>query len=234
MYREMYQTQHAPQSKTDQTSFARTEEILRLAKKGARRHSFHFGGGAALVLIVLIIISLLCFAALCVISARADAKLTDRYEEEVSSYYRARNLGTEFIAQTTADLQELYADAMDTSSTDSAAAAAGSDSSDAAGKIAYYAAARDLEGCVDPSDEESVWHDELHRLLISTGYQKEAENTPVLVFSAPVNDHEVYWVAALVHYPDADDPAVLHILASKTVSTVIYDYDTTLNVMKRS
>lgn len=221
------------------SSFDHTEEILRRAKKDIPRHSFHFGGGAALVLIVLIIISLLCFAALCVISARADERLTDRYEEEVSSYYHARNLGTEFIARTNSELQQIYADIAedDIRETDSVGQSS-SEAADAkaafAREAAYYAAARKLDGCIDPSDEEYTWHDALQEILINTGYQKEAENTPVLVFSTPVNDNEVYLIAALVHCPDTEDPAYLRILSAKTVSTVTYDYDTTLNVMKRS
>lgn len=195
-------------------AFARAEEALRRAKGDTHRHSFHFSGGAALVLIVLIVISLLCFAALCIISARADEKLTDRYEEEVSEYYHAQNLGTEFIARANASLQQLYE-----------ASAAEAD---------FYAAAAELDGCTDPDDPAFIHREELQEVLSSTGYQKEAENTPLLVFSAPVNDKEIYLVVALVHYPDSKDSSYLRVLSAKTVSTVTYDYDTTLNVMKRS
>lgn len=213
MYREYSPSSGRTHSEQD-SAFARAEKALRCAKRDTHRHSFHFSGGAALVLIVLIIISLLCFAALCIISARADEKLTDRYEEEVSEYYHAHNLGTEFIAQANASLQQIY--------------------EASAAKADYYAAAKELDGCTDPDDSAFQWHDELQELLFNTGYQKKAENTPLLVFSAPVNDKEIYLVVALVHFPDSEDPSYLRVLSAKTVSTVTYDYDTTLNVMKRS
>lgn len=240
MYSEYSSSFGQPHSGQD-SAFARAEEALRHAKRDTHRHSFHFGGGAALVLIVLIIISLLCFAALCIISAHADEKLTDRYEEEVSEFYRAQNLGTEFIAQANASLQQIY---NDIAGNDAAGAAFSENAaissaenrvnSDSAAKAAYYTAAKELDGCIDPSDEEFRWHDVLQELLFNTGYQKEAENTPLLVFSAPVNDNEVYLVVARVHLPDSEDPSYLRVLSAKTVSTITYDYDTTLNVMKRS
>ncbi len=213
MYNEYRQAPGRSPSKED-SSFAHIEEILQRSKKEAHRHSFHFGGGAALVLIVLIIISLLCFAALCIISARADERLTDRYEEEVSEYYHAQNQGTAFIAKANTRLQQIY--------------------ESSAEKTAYYASASELDGCTAPGDTTFVWHDALQDILANTGYQKEAENTPLLVFSAPVNDRELYLVVALVHFPDSDDPSYLRVLSAKTISTVTYDYDTTLDVMKRS
>lgn len=241
MYNEYCQSSDHFRSKGD-SSFAHIEEILQRSKKEAHRHSFHFGGGAALVLIVLIIISLLCFAALCIISARADERLTDRYEEEVSEYYHAQNQGTAFIAKANKSLQQIYEDSVAGSQGADVALyqheVAPSAENDAAAiasvKTAYYASASELDGCTDPSNTTFVWHDALQDILANTGYQKEAENTPLLVFSAPVNDRELYLVVALVHFPDSEDPSYLRVLSAKTISTVTYDYDTTLDVMKRS
>lgn len=212
-----------------------------------RRRRFHFGSGAALILMVLIIISLLCFAALSMVSAQADTRLTDRYAEEVTGYYTARNAGEAYLARTDAELAELYSSCTQESAnkeadirqsdqnsqrTDSSSA----DASGGSGAVlrAYYEAARSLSSYVDPADTSSRWHDEIQNILANTGHNEEAENTPLLVFSASVSSTQDYLLVLLVREPDEDNSAHYEILSAKTVTTTDYDYDTTLDVLRRS
>ncbi len=52
---------------------------------------FTVNGGVSLILLVFIILSLVSFAALSVVSARADSRLTEKYRTQTDGYYRARN-----------------------------------------------------------------------------------------------------------------------------------------------
>ena len=211
-----------------------------------RRRRFHFGSGAALILMVLIIISLLCFAALSIVSAQADTRLTDRYAEEVTGYYTARNAGEAYLARTDAELAELYnacvqesAEEASARQSDQNSQRADSSSADASGGSsavlrAYYEAARSLSSYVDPADTSNRWHDEIQNILANTGHNEEAENTPLLVFSASVSSTQDYLLVLLVREPDEDNSAHYEILSAKTVTTTDYDYDTTLDVLRRS
>ena len=205
------------------------------AARNSRRHRFHIGSGAALILMTVIIISLLCFAALSIVSAQADSRLTSRYAEQTSAYYAARNLGVEFTADTDADLKILY----ETTSCESD----------------YFEGARRLSSCVDPSDETSPWHSQLQNILASTASAPEAsrnssgkvsessahaasstgstqkEENPILVFSSPMTDTQEYLLVLRVLYPVSPDAPRCEVLSSRILSTVSYDYSSSLNVL---
>ncbi len=205
------------------------------AVRNSRRHRFHIGSGAALILMTVIIISLLCFAALSIVSAQADSRLTSRYAEQTSAYYAARNLGVEFTADTDADLKVLY----ETTSCESD----------------YFEGARRLSSCVDPSDETSPWHSQLQNILASTASAPKAsrnfsgkvsessahaasstgstqkEENPILVFSSPMTDTQEYLLVLRVLYPDSPDAPRCEVLSSRILSTVSYDYSSSLNVL---
>ena len=117
-------------------------------RQDKRKHRFHLGNGAALILVALMIISLLCFAALSIVSAKADSRLTDRYAAQITAYHTARNLGVEFLAETDAQLKQYLEDSAD--------------------REAYLEKARSLPSCTDPSEENPVLqaHDVSGLLLV--------------------------------------------------------------------
>ena len=56
-------------------------------------------GGISLILLTFLILSLVSFAALSIVSARSDARLTERYRLQTENYYRARNEAQRFLAE---------------------------------------------------------------------------------------------------------------------------------------
>ena len=97
----------SPKNSTLDNLLAEKQQSPRQEK---RKHRFHLGNGAALILVALMIISLLCFAALSIVSAKADSRLTDRYAAQITAYHTARNLGVEFLAETDAQLKQYLED----------------------------------------------------------------------------------------------------------------------------
>ncbi len=205
------------------------------AAQNSRRHRFHIGSGAALILMTVIIISLLCFAALSIVSAQADSRLTGRYAEQTSAWYAAQNLGVEFTAGVDADLKSLY--------------------ETVSGEADYFEGARRFSSCVDPSDETSKWHSQLQNILANTasvsnesGTSSENEDSlqtagtsssastqkeenPILVFSSPMTDTQEYLLVLRVLYPASADAPRYEVLSSRIVSTVSYDYSSSLDVL---
>ena len=182
------------------------------------------GGGAALILTALICICLLCFAALTVVSAQADRRLTQQYEDLTAAYYEAYSEGQTFLAETTAQLQTIY--------------------EETAVRALYYEEASLLDSAVDPEDPEGVWYDEIQAVLANTGIDAadaDDEEAPLLLFTKEISDTQVYFLLVRVQYPDAAEDAdpvaggnvLCRVLSSRTVTTVTYDYDTPLNVMLR-
>ncbi len=202
----------------DPSSLNPIEQAIRKVEQARHPHRrrFHFGSGAALVLMALIIISLLCFAALSIVSANADQKLTNRYAQQVSAYYNARNRGIGYQVQLQKELTDLVTSVND--------------------KDAFYQAASHLDSCVDPQDESGKWYSQLRNILaleseLST--QKGAEDTPIFVYSTPVNSNQTYLVVLRAQYPEKEGDLCYTVLSSKTVTTAIIDYDTSLDVLRR-
>ena len=54
-------------------------------------------GGISLFLLTFIILCLVSFAALSIVSARADARLTEKYRQQTEYYYGARNEAQKFL-----------------------------------------------------------------------------------------------------------------------------------------
>ena len=153
-----------------------------------RKHRFHLGNGAALILVALMIISLLCFAALSIVSAKADSRLTDRYAAQLTAYHTARNLGIDFLAETDAQLKRYLEDSAD--------------------REAYLEKARSLPSCTDSSEEN-----------------------PVLLFSAPMTEHQTYCLVVRVLFPSSADAPRYEVLSSRTVTSTDVTYDTSLEVL---
>ena len=64
-------------------------------QKSSRYNTIH--GGISLILLTFIILSLVSFAALSIVSARADARLTEKYKEQMQNYYSAHNQAQLFL-----------------------------------------------------------------------------------------------------------------------------------------
>ena len=217
------------------------------------------GGGAALILTALICICLLCFAALTVVSAQADRRLTQQYEDLTAAYYEAYSEGQTFLAETDAQLQTIY--------------------EETAARASYFEEASRLDSAIDPEDPEGAWYDEIQAVLANTGPDAEDagdDEAPLLLFTKEISDTQVYFLLVCVQYPDAAgddeenagipgaadagsgadsassedtetaeapeddaedaDPVTggnvfYQILSSKTVTTVTYDYDTSLHLL---
>lgn len=176
----------------------------------------HFGSGAALVLTCLIIISLLCFAALSIVSAQADQRLTDRYAGQIEAYYSARNEGVRFLADTDASLRALQTSCRD--------------------EADYFQQVRLWDSCVDPSSAESPYAQELSGILAASGASassssRQKEENPILVFSSPMTDTQKYLLVIRVRYPSKENPDRYEILSSRVITTASFDYDTSLDVL---
>ena len=173
----------------------------------------HFGSGAALVLTCLIIISLLCFAALSIVSAQADQRLTDRYAGQIEAYYSARNEGVRFLADTDASLRALQTSCRD--------------------EADYFQQVRLWGSCVDPSSAESPYAQELSGILTASGSSssRQKEENPILVFSSPMTDTQEYLLVIRVRYPSKENPDRYEILSSRVITTASFDYDTSLDVL---
>ena len=234
-----------------------------------RKRRFPVGAGAALILTALICICLLCFAALTVVSAQADLRLTQKYAEQTAGYYEAFGAGQEFLAGIDAQLKEIYEDA----NAGSAPSASDTDHAPETAADRYYAGAALLDACVDPDENEGAWYDEIQSILANTAGEPEgdaaasdeaaaeesegdaapsgeaaadesegdagageteASSAPLLLFTQEISDTQTYLLLVRVQYPDPgsdEADAFYEILASKTVTTVIYDYDAALNVI---
>lgn len=173
-------------------------------------HHFHPGSGAALILIAMVIISILCFSALSIVSARADVRLTDRYEQQTEAYQEASNRGQDFLAKTDTSLHTIY---HETSS---------------AGRSAYLRAAAALDSAVNPYDSTLSSYSFLQEVLQNTGRTPET----LLFFTARMTDSESYCLVAEPLWPDDNNGAFYRVLSAKVVSTASYDYDAPLNVLR--
>lgn len=173
----------------------------------------HFGSGAALVLTCLIIISLLCFAALSIVSAQADQRLTDRYAGQIEAYYSARNEGVRFLADTDASLRALQTSCRD--------------------EADCFQQVRLWDSCVDPSSAEGPYAQELSGILAASGSSssRQKEENPILVFSSPMTDTQEYLLVIRVRYPSKENPDRYEILSSRVITTASFDYDTSLDVL---
>ena len=142
-------------------------------------------GGISLFLLTFIILCLVSFAALSIVSARADARLTEKYRQQTEYYYGARNEAQKF-------LQELDG---------GAGAGAGA-------------------GAVDAGNGARA---------VDTGDGAGAEGMITRRF--PAGPH---MDLILTVQPGAgQDGRNYRVICEKTESTVTYNYDSTLPVMKR-
>ena len=65
--------------------------------KESRGSRYTVRSGISFLLLLLIIMSLVSFASLSLVSARADLKLSEKYAEQVSAYHRAHTAAQEYL-----------------------------------------------------------------------------------------------------------------------------------------
>ena len=161
-------------------------------------------GGISLFLLTFIILCLVSFAALSIVSARADARLTEKYRQQTEYYYGARNEAQKF-------LQEL----------DGGNDSAGADTSTGAGASAGAEVLRENAGADGLITRRFAAGPHMELILIvepmSGGNSVE-----------PLSGGNSSGIAG-----KTQDGPNYRVICEKTESTVTYNYDTTLPVMKR-
>lgn len=79
-------------------------------KKRFRKISFGTGTGSASILVIFVILCLVSFAALSIVSANADYKLSAKVLERTAAYYDAAGRAENMLAQLDQTLYSVYAD----------------------------------------------------------------------------------------------------------------------------
>lgn len=74
---------------------------------------FHINVGSSSILLIFVILCLISFATLSIVSANADAKLSNRVVERTSAYYEACNRAQADIANMDNTLAAIYDDSFD-------------------------------------------------------------------------------------------------------------------------
>ena len=149
-------------------------------------------GGVSLFLLTFIILCLVSFAALSIVSARADARLTEKYRQQTEYYYGARNEAQKY-------LQEL----------DGGSTSAGTGAEFDVG-VGAGAGAAGADGVITKRFSAGP-----HMDLVLTVQTAGGQNASA---------------AASAAGPDSRN---YRVICEKTESTVTYNYDSTLPVMKR-
>ena len=166
-------------------------------------------GGISLFLLTFIILCLVSFAALSIVSARADARLTEKYRQQTEYYYGARNEAQKF-------LQGLDSSAVAGGSASTGGIDAGADDSVSAGGIDAGA-----DGMITRRFPAGPHMDLI--LTVQTAGGQYAPETPAAggegTSETPAGSRQ--------------DSRNYHVICEKTESTITYNYDSTLPVMKR-
>ncbi len=81
--------------------------------KTTKATRFHINIGSSSILLIFVILCLIAFATLSIVSANADAKLTNKVAERTTSYYEAHNQATTTIAALNNELANIYLQAAD-------------------------------------------------------------------------------------------------------------------------
>ena len=158
-------------------------------------------GGVSLFLLTFIILCLVSFAALSIVSARADARLTEKYRQQTEYYYGARNEAQKY-------LQELDGGA--------GGAAGGGD-----GTGATVAGSDGVITRRFPAGP--------HMDLVLTVQPSGTENISEAFGSSAAAGQDTSAASSTAGRGDKN----YHVICEKTESTVTYNYDSTLPVMKR-
>ena len=171
-------------------------------------------GGISLFLLTFIILCLVSFAALSIVSARADARLTEKYRQQTEYYYGARNEAQKF-------LQEL-----------DGGAGAGID--DGGGAGAGIGAGAADSGAAD------AWAADTGADGTITRRFSAGPHMDLILTVQPAGGQDTSGASAAAGEDTSETPAGsgqdgrnYRVICEKTESTITYNYDSTLPVMKR-
>lgn len=76
--------------------------------KRETNNNYHINIGSSSILLIFIILCLIAFAALSIVSANADTKLSAKVAQRTQTYYSAHNQATTTIAKLDHDLADVY------------------------------------------------------------------------------------------------------------------------------
>ena len=186
-----------------------------MSDRSSKSSSFQtVNGGISLFLLTFIILCLVSFAALSIVSARADARLTEKYRQQTEYYYGARNEAQKF-------LQELDGGAgAGIDAGGGAAAISGTGTGAGGGAAAGNDAGAGADGTITRRFPAGP-----HMDLILTVQPAGGQDS--LGSSAAGENASGSSAAA------GQDGRNYRVICEKTESTVTYNYDSTLPVMKR-
>ncbi len=77
--------------------------------KHSENKEFHINVGSSSILLIFVILCLVAFATLSIVSANADAKLSNKVAERTQAYYQAHNQATADVAQLDEALAQAFA-----------------------------------------------------------------------------------------------------------------------------
>ena len=181
-----------------------------MSDRSSKSSSFQtVNGGISLFLLTFIILCLVSFAALSIVSARADARLTEKYRQQTEYYYGARNEAQKF-------LQELDGGA-GAGIDDGGGAGAGI----GAGAADAWAADTGADGTITRRFSAGP-----HMDLILTVQPAGGQDTSGASAAAGEDTSET-------PAGSGQDGRNYRVICEKTESTITYNYDSTLPVMKR-
>ena len=163
-------------------------------------------GGVSLFLLTFIILCLVSFAALSIVSARADARLTEKYRQQTEYYYGARNEAQKY-------LQEL----------DGGSTSAGTGAEFDVG-VGAGAGAAGADGVITKRFSAGP-----HMDLVLTVQPAGTVNISEAFGSSAAAGQDTSAASSTAGRGDKN----YHVICEKTESTVTYNYDSTLPVMKR-
>ncbi len=170
-------------------------------------------GGVSLFLLTFIILCLVSFAALSIVSARADARLTEKYRQQTEYYYGARNEAQKY-------LQELDGGAGGAAGIDTGVGTADVGAGGAAG----IDAAAGPEGAITRRFPAGP-----HMNLVLTVQPAGTVNISEAFGSSAAAAQDTSAASSTAGRGEKN----YHVICEKTESTVTYNYDSTLPVMKR-
>lgn len=177
-------------------------------KRNHRPRTF-LTGGISLVLILFAILCLISFATLSLSSARADARLTDKYAAQETSYISARNDVQRWLQ----DIDTAFADAYQ----------------ETPAKAAYQRAVKSY--CKDLNVQLTEVLSEVSSVG-PTGDESDHENTLFLVTrSFPMNERQELHVTVRVLYPENENGPFLEVASMQAVTLTSHEYDESLHVI---
>lgn len=180
-------------------------------------------GGASLILLVFLVITLISFSSLSIVSARADKRLSDKYQTGTQDYYNARNLEQQCLAL----LQDAIAGRIRVSSRSGGLTPVDARTGKTLSRQEYFRLLDSVLG-------DSALFCEVSGIsgssaaLRSVSYESAGHE---LRMQIRVSDTQDLAVCLVMTDPEEGDGTFWRIRQEETVSTVSFEYDDSLPVI---